>query len=49
VHGLLWELGSRCTAKRGDEQGAPPDAEVEERPARRRRARRRVERVAVEG
>jgi hypothetical protein len=48
VREVLWELGSRFAP--GDAgAGAPAPADGEERPARRRRARRRVERVAVEG
>ena len=48
VREVLWELGSRFAATSREETAAPPEADAEERPARRRRTRRRVERVAVE-
>jgi len=49
VREVLWELGSRFAAKNGAAAEAPPASDAGERPARRRRSRRRVERVAVEG
>jgi hypothetical protein len=49
VREVLWELGSRFTATSREEATEAPPDDTPERPARRRRSRRRVERVAVEG
>jgi hypothetical protein len=49
VREVLWELGSRFASKNGAAAEAPQATGAGERPARRRRSRRRVERVAVEG
>jgi hypothetical protein len=48
VREVLWELASRFAPTNGAE-GEPPPGTDPERPVRRRRGRRRVERVAVEG
>jgi len=49
VREVLWELGARFAPARGEAAGSEPDATAPERPPRRRRSRRRVTRVAVEG
>jgi hypothetical protein len=50
VREVLFEMSTRFTAPREPEPAAPePPADTEQRSARPRRTRRRVERVAVEG